>query len=98
MFVFFVVLAVCFVVEALVTGFTSLPLAGLACSAFTGLAFSCFTFLGFSYFTFTGFLALTAAPAGFTKALLRFVATCSATSEFGVDTIDWPATVTVPPL
>ena len=48
MFVFFVALAVCFVVEALVTGFTSLPLAGLAFSAFTGLAFSCFTFLGFS--------------------------------------------------
>ena len=57
-----------------------------------------FTFLGFSCLTLAGFLALTAAPAGFTKALFRFVATCNATSAFGVVTIFWPATVTVPPL
>ena len=58
----------------------------LALSAFAFL-FS-FTFLGFSCLTFTGFFALTAAPAGFTNALLRFVATCNATSAFGVETMD----------
>lgn len=52
------------------------------------LALSAFTFLGFSCLTFTGFFALTAEPAGFTNALLRFVATYNATSAFGVETMD----------
>ena len=87
-----------FCCRSLSNRFYSLPLAGLF-FCFHRFSLFLFSLLGFSLcFTFTGFLALTAAPAGLTKALLGFVATCSATSELGVDTMDCPATVTVPPL